>query len=282
MPELSLPSPAKINLFLHITGQRENGYHNLQTVFQLLDYGDTLHFKLNDFNEIRFQCNRPELESPDNLVMKAANLLYRETGKITGTTITLDKNLPAGGGLGGGSSNAATTLLALNRLWHCGLETEDLASLGLQLGADVPVFIHGHSAWAEGLGEQIQPISLPQRWYVVITPPCHVSTSEIFSHEQLTRNTLPITIPGFPFPGCRNDCENLAKTLYPEINKALEWLGQFGEARMTGTGSSIFAGFDSKEAAEAVLEQNWPDKPEGLQSFIARGVNISPCMKALF
>jgi 4-diphosphocytidyl-2-C-methyl-D-erythritol kinase len=276
----TLPAPAKLNLFLHITGRREDGYHTLQTVFQLLDHGDSLTFTLNDSKEINFSCNITSLKGPHNLVMQAARLLSEETGVILGTDIHLDKVLPEASGLGGGSSNAATTLLALNRLWDCKLETDDLARLGLALGADVPVFIHGRSAWAEGIGENLQVFDLPERWYLVLTPDCHVSTKAIFTHPELTRHTYPIKIPAFPFPGSRNDCEILVSSLYSPVKKVLDWLSGFAEARMTGTGASVFAAFETEQAAQQVLDLVSEQAPENTKAFVARGVNNSPLHEA--
>jgi 4-diphosphocytidyl-2-C-methyl-D-erythritol kinase len=285
MSPLILPAPAKLNLFLHITGRRADGYHTLQTVFQLLDYGDTLTFKANNSAQINFTCSDPALEGPNNLVVQAASLLSQKTGSARGADIRLDKRLPLGGGVGGGSSDAATTLLALNSLWQCGLGLDELAQLGLSLGADVPVFVHGRSAWAENVGESLQALDLPERWYIVLTPDCQVSTGEIFSHPQLTRNTYPIKIPAFPFSGSKNDCELLVQRLYPPVKRALDWLSGFTEARMTGTGASVFASFDTKAEAQAVLDQV-PQQADKVgtnigSAFIARGVNFSPLHQAL-
>ncbi len=281
LKSLCLPAPAKLNLFLHITGRRADGYHNLQTVFQLLDFGDTLTFAPNGRKEITFTCNNSSLESPDNLVMQAANLLSDETGISLGTDITLEKRLPLGGGVGGGSSDAATTLLALNRLWNCSLDLEALAQLGLRLGADVPVFIRGRSSWAEDVGESLQTIDLPERWYLVLTPDCEVSTEEIFSHSQLTRNTYPIKIADFPFPGSKNDCQSLVSSLYPPVQKAIDWLSAYAEARMTGTGASIFAAFESEAEAQQVMQQVPEKAPGNITAFVARGINRSPVHLAL-
>ncbi len=271
---LSLPAPAKLNLFLHITGRRADGYHELQTLFQLLDWGDRLHFTVNGSGRVTLDSDAPGIPLEDNLVYRAARLLHRDG---LGVHIELDKRLPAGGGLGGGSSDAATTLLALNRLWDLGLAVETLQHLGSRLGADVPVFVAGHSAWAEGIGEHLTPVDLPARWYLVISPDCHISTREIFSHPELTRNTAPIKIAAFFEGNARNDCQALVRKLYPPVDKALTWLEKFGDARLTGTGASIFAGFDSERAARAVLQQvagQWP-------AVVARGVNRSPVLAAL-
>jgi 4-diphosphocytidyl-2-C-methyl-D-erythritol kinase len=275
---LTLPAPAKLNLFLHITGRRPDGYHELQTLFQLLDYGDELTFAPNDDSPvIAFTCNNALLETPDNLVLKAAHLLQTTCAVKKGCHIHLHKKLPMGGGIGGGSSDAATTLLALDKLWQCGLSNTQLQQLGLQLGADVPVFLHGHTAWAEGVGEKLQNMQLQQDWFVVITPQCHVATAQIFNHEQLTRNSAPLRIPAFPFSGSRNDCEQVVCALYPQVQTALNWLNNFAAARMSGTGASVFASFRTREQAVAVLEQ----LPQDFTGFVAQGVNRSPLHKKL-
>lgn len=268
--ELVLPAPAKLNLFLHVTGRRPDGYHLLQTVFQLLDYGDELRLRAGP--ELTLTCNHAELAGPDNLVLRAARVLQARAGISRGAAIHLHKRLPAGAGLGGGSSDAASTLLALNRLWDLNLPLQELAALGLQLGADVPVFVMGRSAWAEGVGERLLPLALPRRWFTVVTPSCHVATREIFSHRELTRNTPAIKIPAFPILGGKNDCEPVACRLYPQIREALDWLGQHGEARMTGTGASVFAAFGSEAEARDVLAR----LPGRWQGFVAGSVDTSP------
>jgi len=269
-------SPAKLNLFLHVLGRRADGYHQLQTVFQLLDHGDRLQFAVSNDHHITLHCNHPELANDDNLIVRAASALRQYTGVEHGVHITLDKQLPAGAGLGGGSSNAATTLLALDRLWQTGLDVDTLASLGLQLGADVPVFVHRCSAWAEGIGEQLTPIQLPERWFLVLTPAVHVTTGEIFSHRELTRNGSAIKMHGFLTGHSRNDCEPLVRRLYPQVDAALNWLAQYAPARMTGTGASVFAAFDDQAQAQSVLEA-LPESAQGALSgvtgFVARGVN---------
>lgn len=271
--DLSLPAPAKLNLFLHITGRRADGYHELQTLFQLLDYGDRLDFSLNASGRITFSCDVPSLDHSDNLVVRAAQQLQKYSGSRQGTHIHLHKRLPAGGGLGGGSSNAATTLLALKHLWQCPIDIPALAQLALPLGADIPVFVHGQSAWAEGIGESLQPMALPECWYLVLTPPCQAATAAIFAHPQLTRDTSAIRIPRFPASGLKNDCESVACQLYPEIRQVLDWLRQeTGTARLTGTGASVFAAFEESRDAEAVLDK----RPPGVAGFVARGVNTSP------
>ena len=267
-------APAKLNLFLHVLGQRNDGYHQLQTLFQLLDEGDTLQFEPLSDGELRFEVRSnttgQRLPLEDNLILQAARLLRTHAGvPALGARISLDKRIPMGGGLGGGSSDAATTLIALNRYWQLNLSQTDLKALGLQLGADVPFFIDGRSAWGEGVGEQLQAVTLPPRWYLVVTPDCTVSTAEIFSHENLTRNSPAITIADFLAGGSRNDCEPVTRELYPEVSRALAWLTQFGLARMTGTGASVFASFEAENTANAALSQ----LPEHWQGFVARGLN---------
>lgn len=267
-------APAKLNLFLHILGRREDGYHDLQTLFQLLDAGDTLRFATAPRGELQLHLStnstRQVVPLADNLILKAARLLRDHVGKPQlGAEIQLEKQLPMGGGLGGGSSDAATTLLALNQLWELGLTQQELQSLGLQLGADVPVFIGGRSAWGEGVGENLEPIELPPRWYLVITPNCLVSTAQIFGHENLTRNTPAIKMADFLAGGSRNDCESVTRNLYPEVDKALNWLSQYGPARMTGTGASVFADFPGEEPARAALSA----LPDYWRGFVAQGIN---------
>jgi 4-diphosphocytidyl-2-C-methyl-D-erythritol kinase len=267
-------APAKLNLFLHILGRREDGYHDLQTLFQLLEAGDTLRFAAAPRGELQLHLNTNStgqvVPLADNLILKAARLLRDHVGKPQlGAEIQLDKQLPMGGGLGGGSSDAATTLLALNQLWELGLTQQELQSLGLQLGADVPVFIGGRSAWGEGVGENLEPIELPPRWYLVITPNCLVSTAQIFDHENLTRNTPAIKMADFLAGRSRNDCESVTRNLYPEVDKALNWLSQYGPARMTGTGASVFADFPGEEPARAALSA----LPDYWRGFVAQGIN---------
>ncbi len=285
---LTLPAPAKLNLFLHITGRRADGYHELQTVFQLLDHGDELSFTPQPGQAVTLSCSDPALAGPDNLVLRAAELLRPHARRDCGIHIHLHKQLPAGGGLGGGSSDAATTLVALNLLWDCGADRVSLMQLGRRLGADVPVFVFGHSAWAEGVGEKLQNMELPQRWYVVLTPDCHAATAQIFGHPELTRDSTPLRIPRFPFPGTRNDCKAVATLLPPAIQQVLDWLDLRSEAgspaRMTGTGSSVFASYGSEEAALAVLAQ-WQARSDGARrmpaGFVAKGCNRSPLYEAL-
>jgi len=266
------PAPAKINLFLHITGQRDDGYHLLQTAFQFLDYGDVLQFGVHDNPSISLSTAIDGVDDEDNLIIRAARALQASANIQQGVNITIEKRLPIGGGLGGGSSNAATTLLALNQLWQCHLSKTELAQLGLTLGADVPIFLHGEAAWAEGVGEQLSPISPPEPWYAVIAPDCHVSTAEVFSSQELTRDCEPITISRFLSGEGRNICEDVVTKLYPQVSEALSWLGQYGKARMTGTGACIFASFDSRAQAQQVITAI----PAHWQGFVAKGCNCSP------
>lgn len=270
---LTLPAPAKLNLFLHILGQRSDGYHNLQTVFQLLDFGDELTITRTSTPEITIEPYIDGLPTNENLIYKAAKLLQNQQNPpITlGAHIHLTKKLPMGGGIGGGSSNAATTLLALNTLWQTQLAIDELAELGRQLGADVPVFVRGHSAWAEGIGEQIAPINLPEKWFLVLTPDCHVSTKQIFLHKELTRGTSPITVAAFLRRGGKNDCQALVEKLFPQVRDAVDWLNHYADAQLTGTGACVFASFDSKSDAANVFAK----KPNNLHGFIARGTNLS-------
>jgi len=279
-----LPAPAKLNLFLHITGRRPDGYHTLETVFQLLDYGDELEFETGVGKGFAFTCSDPALANSDNLVLRAAMLLQPLARQQVPTRIHLHKRLPTGAGLGGGSSDAATTLVALNRLWQCGLDQTRLQRLGLGLGADVPVFVHGHSAFAQGVGERLENVTIPPRWYVVLTPACAISTRQIFEHPELTRNSPSTTMRAFPFLGSRNDCQAVSCQLYPPVAAALAWLGQFAEARMTGTGSSVFASFPAREQAEGIvslLQGAASRELPGCRSFVAGGVDRSPLLKAL-
>lgn len=273
---LTLACPAKLNLFLHILRKRADGYHELQTAFQILDYGDELEIESNTSEEIELD-DLPGLPKQDNLIFKAAELLRAHTGCREGAKLSLHKRLPMGGGIGGGSSNAATALIGLNTLWNLGLSIDTLAELGRQLGADVPVFVRGRSAWAEGVGEKLQALDLAPRWYLVLSPRCHVSTALIFSHKDLTRDSANITVAAFLAGAGKNDCQALVESLFPEVKKAVEWLSQFGVARMTGTGACVFAAFDSQEIANEVLAK----RPKDLDGFVARGVNVSPLHQSL-
>jgi len=273
---LSLLAPAKLNLFLHITGRRADGYHNLQTLFQLLDFGDELNFSLRDDDEINLNPAIEGVAPEDNLIFKAAQLLRShadDQGKQTpGVDIHLVKRLPMGGGIGGGSSDAATTLVALNHLWQTELSESTLKSLGAKLGADVPVFVGGQTAWAEGIGEELQAIELEEKWYCVLAPNCHISTSVVFSNKGLTRDTSDIKVAAFLEQGGRNDCQALVCDLYPEVKNAIDWLSQFAPAQMTGTGACVFSAFTSKAKAEKIFKQ----RPKNFGGFIAKGINESP------
>lgn len=274
---LILPAPVKLNLFLHITGRRPDGYHNLQTLFQLLDFGDELRFTVNHSGQIRLQCNDPSLAGPDNLVWRAAMLLKPLAEPSAGVDIYLDKKTPMGGGLGGGSSDAATTLHALNQLWRLQLSTAQLADLGLQLGADVPVFVHGQTAFAEGVGEHLQPVELPEHWYVVATPDVHVSTADVFRHPDLIRDSKPLNLQNLMSSPWRNDCQPLVERLCPAVAITLQWLVEYAPSRMTGTGASVFAQFTDEASARHALAQ----LPQNCRGFVAQGVNRSPLLTAL-
>jgi len=250
---LGCPAPAKLNLFLHVVGRREDGYHLLQSVFRMLDWCDTLDFVLREDGAIVRDGDVPGVPPEQDLTVRAARLLQARTGCSLGAAITLHKVLPMGGGLGGGSSDAATTLIALNRLWDTGLSRTELAALGLELGADVPFFIGGRDAFVEGIGEILTPIGLPETRYVVVAPPVHVATGEIFRADDLTRNSEPIRIADFAFRATRNDLQAVACRLNPEIAAVIEWLERFAPARMTGSGACVFAEVDSEDAASDII-----------------------------
>lgn len=271
------PSPAKLNLFLYITGQRADGYHSLQTLFQFLDYGDTIDIALRGDGEIRLLTPVEGVAHEDNLIVRAARLLMKvasESNRLpkgSGADISIDKRLPMGGGLGGGSSNAATVLVALNHLWQCGLSIDELAALGLTLGADVPVFVRGHAAFAEGVGERLQPVQLSEPWFLVAVPQVFVSTAEVFGSPELTRDTPPIKVRSLLAGGGRNDCQPVVEKRYPEVRNALILLNKFVSARLTGTGACIFGSFPNRDDADKVARQ----LPGTLPSFVAQGRNIS-------
>ena len=266
-------APAKLNLFLHITGRRADGYHELQTLFQLLDYGDELSFSPNKAGHLSLSAQGPTASTmplDGNLILRSAELLRAKCAdKSLGADILINKCLPAGAGLGGGSSDAAATLVSLNRLWDLELTNAQLCELGITLGADVPVFVHGHSAWAEGVGEKLTDISLGERHYLVATPNCSVSTAEIFAQPDLTRNTQAIRMRDFLMGKSRNDCEAVTRRLYPPVAATIDWLAQFASARMTGTGASVFAEFNDRGAAQAALSE----LPDYCTGFVARGVD---------
>jgi 4-diphosphocytidyl-2-C-methyl-D-erythritol kinase len=271
------PAPAKLNLMLRVVGRRADGYHLLQTVFHFIDIADQVSFRLREDGVITRVPDIDAVPEDDDLTVRAARMLQAKAGVSVGVEIELRKIIPMGAGLGGGSSDAATTLLALNRLWELGYSTEQLAEMGLQLGADVPVFIHGVSAWAEGVGEQIEPITLPDVWYLVLFPACHVSTAEIFSDPELTRDSARITIADF-FAGSReNDCLPVVSKRYSEVANAIGWLNKYAEARLTGTGAAVFAAFDSEEEAREVLAK----LPGHLSGVVGRGLNSSPVQELL-
>ncbi|MBV4501660.1 4-(cytidine 5'-diphospho)-2-C-methyl-D-erythritol kinase [Pseudomonas shirazensis] len=271
MTTLSLPAPAKLNLWLHIIGRRDDGYHELETVFQFLDHADQLRFALRDDDQVRLQTDVPGVDHDSNLIVRAARQLQQQSGCIQGVDIWLEKLLPMGGGIGGGSSDAATTLLGLNHLWQLGWDLDRLAALGLSLGADVPVFVRGHAAFAQGVGEQLTPVDPVEPWYVVLVPQVSVSTAEIFSHPQLTRDSLPLKMRPVPEGNSRNDCQPVVEQSYPEVRNALNLLGKYTEARLTGTGSCVFGAFPSKAEADKVLAL----LSETQTGFVAKGSNVS-------
>lgn len=271
------PAPAKINLFLHIIGQRTDGYHLLQTAFQFLDVCDELHFSLNQKGEITRNANYGGVAVDDDLVVRAAIRLRDYTGADFGVNIDVDKRIPMGGGLGGGSSNAATTLVALNKLCGLGLSEDELAAIGLELGADVPVFVRGRAAWAEGVGEVLTPIEPPQDWLLLVTPDCHVETAAVFKADNLTRNTPAITIRDFLAGAGRNDCENVVRQQYPEVAEILDYLGNRYSTMMTGTGACVYARFQSREALEEAADA----LPGEWNYHRTQGRNVSPLLARL-
>ncbi len=271
------PAPAKLNLFLHITGQRSDGYHLLQTVFQFIQLADELDFTVLESDTVQRSSAMPGVDANDDLVVKAARSLKEETGCKLGVDIYVKKRIPTGGGLGGGSSDAATTLVALNELWHTNLSTEKLASIGLSIGADLPVFIHAHAAWAEGVGEDLIPIEPDESFYLVVHPGCSVVTATVFNVSDLTRNTPPITIRDFLEGGGVNDCESVVRKHYSEVAEALDWLGKFAPAKLTGTGACIFAPFLDEQEATAVKDK----LPENWQGYVVKGMNKSPLLVRL-
>ncbi len=274
MPTLTILAPAKLNLFLHIIGRRADGYHLLQTVFQFINLYDEITLKKRSDNLITLTADQAKLTNENNLIVRATRLLQQAAGTKSGADIQLTKRIPMGAGLGGGSSDAASTLLALNQLWELKLSFDTLGRLGAKLGADVPVFVHGHAAWADGIGDQLQPIELQEPWYLVIAPPCHVSTQEIYASAELTRNSTPITIGEFLQSGGRNDCESLVRQKYPAVDQAIVWLNRFAAAKMTGTGCCVFASFVTESEALAAMKQ----VPAAWKTWIVKGLNISPAL----
>ncbi len=271
------PAPAKLNLFLHVTGRRADGYHDLQTVFQLIDLCDAIAISVREDGRIERPDGPVGVDPESDLTVRAARALQKASGSPLGATLRVQKRIPMGGGLGGGSSDAATVLLALNDVWRCGLSIDALAKLGLPLGADVPVFVRGSSAWGEGVGENLQPIDLPETWYVVIHPGVHVGTKDVFQSPELTRNSPIITMRAFQESGGRNDCEPVVRERFPAVAQALDWLAQFAPARLTGTGSCIFAPCASAIDAERIAAR----VPERWTSYVARGLNVSPVHELL-
>lgn len=277
------PSPAKLNLFLYITGRRTDGYHTLQTLFQFLDYGDTISLEPRRDGEIHLLTPVDGVAQEDNLIVRAARLLMKtaaERGRLpagSGADIRIEKRLPMGGGLGGGSSNAATVLVALNHIWQCGLSLDELATLGLTLGADVPVFVRGHAAFAEGIGEILTPVDPAEKWYLVAHPGVSIPTPVIFNDPDLPRNTPKRSIETLLKCEFGNDCEVIARKRFREVDAALSWLLEYAPSRLTGTGACVFAEFDTESRARQVLEQ----APEWLNAFVAKGVNLSPLHRAI-
>ena len=272
------PAPAKLNLFLHIVGRREDGYHLLQTAFQLLDWGDDVRLRVRDDGEIRRTDPLPGVPDALDLGVRAAHALKLATGCRLGADIAIEKRVPIGGGLGGGSSDAATVLVALNALWGTGLDEDALTGIAIGLGADVPVFVRGTSAWAEGIGERLTPLELPERWYVVVDPGVSVPTRELFQVPELTRNspqlTIPLFVSGVP---TGNAFEPVVRGRFPAVAKALDWLGRHGEAKLSGSGGAVFATVDSREAGEAILRE----MPAVFRGWVVRGVNESPLRRRL-
>ena len=276
----SWPAPAKLNLFLHIVGRRPDGYHLLQTVFQLLDWGDTVRLRTRSDGEIARSNDVPGVAPQSDLCLRAAHALREHSGSRLGVDIALDKRIPLGGGLGGGSSDAATVLVALNDLWSAGLSPDELAGIALDLGTDVPVFVRGYSAWAEGVGEKLTPIALRQRHYVIVDPGISVATAALFQAPELTRNSPPLTISDYlsgSGAGTTNAFTPIARAGYPPLAAALDWLGQFGEARLTGSGGCIFVDVESAQRADEIAEQC----PLDFTVYQARGVDRSPLLDAL-
>jgi 4-diphosphocytidyl-2-C-methyl-D-erythritol kinase len=272
-----LPAPAKLNLFLHITGQRPDGYHLLQTLFIFLDYTDQISLTNRDDSLIQRLNTVADVPAEMDLVVKAARLLQRYTQQSLGVDIQVDKRIPMGGGLGGGSSDAATVLVGLNQLWQCSLSVDELATLGLQLGADVPVFVRGQAAWAEGVGEQLTPVDLDLGWYIVIHPKVHVPTRELFLEKSLTRNCVPIKLAAFHGGETINVFQTVVETKFPEVAKAIAWLSGYTDARLTGSGSCIFGPVNSKSDGLAILN----DLPKDWFGFVAQGLTQSPLQQTL-
>jgi 4-diphosphocytidyl-2-C-methyl-D-erythritol kinase len=279
LPGPDYPAPAKLNLFLHVVGRRRDGYHLLQSVFTLVDLHDRLRLRVREDAGIHRVNDVPGVAAAEDLALRAARLLQEASGIAQGVDIEIDKRIPLGGGLGGGSSDAATVLLALNRLWRTGFDREALAEIGAGLGADVPFFIFGRPAWAEGIGDRLRDIEVPQAWYAILTPPAQVSTQAVYTASELTRNTEPLKMEDFSAqprdPRFHNDLEPVVAARYPVVAKHLEWLRRHGDARMTGSGSCVFAAFDSREGAERVIGA----LPESMSGFIAQGLTHHPLLE---
>ena len=268
-------APAKINLFLHVTGRRGDGYHSIQTLYQFIELNDVLQFAVREDNEIRLESDFQEVPPEQNLVVRAARALQQQSGTRAGTDITLTKHIPTGGGLGGGSSDAATTLVALNEFWRLGLSIKELAEIGVTVSADVPVFVYGQAAWAEGIGERLTPVAPAEPWYLVINPNVQVSTAALFDAPELTRNISPITIRDYMDERSRNVFEPVVVTRYPEVRAALDWLRRNHRgyrARMSGTGSCVFTAFETEAEARALYDR----LPKGMSGFVVKGRNASP------
>ena len=274
--ECPWPAPAKLNLTLRVLGRRSDGYHRLQTLFQFMDRGDSLFFESRADGRIRRVSDLPGVPEDADLVVRAARLLRERTGTRKGVDIRVDKCLPMGGGLGGGSSDAATTMVALNRIWGADLAKPELMALGLTLGADVPIFIHGRAAWGEGIGEKLTNVDLPQPWYLVLVPDCEVATGAVFSDQDLTRDSAPIKIADFVAGDDRNDCLEVVRRRYPPVADALDWLAAFGRPRLTGTGACVFCALASADEAGRALAS----VPDRFSAFVARGLNRSPLLLA--
>jgi 4-diphosphocytidyl-2-C-methyl-D-erythritol kinase len=268
------PAPAKLNLFLHVVARRPDGYHDLQTLFQLIDLADDIRIQVRADAVIERQAGPAGVPPEADLGVRAARALQAAAGIRQGASLSVTKRIPMGGGLGGGSSDAATVLVALNQMWKCGLNQDDLAAIGVKLGADVPVFVRGHSAWAEGRGERLTAVQLPERWFALLHPQVHVPTAALFQAPELTRNSPPITMGGYLQSGGRNDFEPVVRTRYPEVARALDWLGHFAPARLTGTGSCIFAPCATQDEAQDIVTR----VPAPWRGMVARGMNVSPLL----
>ncbi|MCM2679185.1 4-(cytidine 5'-diphospho)-2-C-methyl-D-erythritol kinase [Echinimonas agarilytica] len=274
---ITLPSPAKLNLFLHVNGRLANGYHELQTLFQFIDYSDEMSFAVRDDGNVCLNTPIDGVANNDNLIVKAARLLQQKTGCQKGIDIELVKRLPMGGGIGGGSSNAATTLMACNLLWALNLSIEALAKIGLELGADVPIFIHGKATFAEGVGEKFTDMEPPECTYLVIHPGVHVGTVDVFTHQDLPRDTPKLAPTDLDMTKVGNDCQQIVCDTHPQVEKALNWLVEYAPSRMTGTGSCVFAAFDSASHAHQALLR----LPSSMTGFVCKGCNISPLHQAI-